>query len=56
VRAGERLELREKPVWQELEDFERLALLHKIAACGTRGLNRAAGITFEQIWEARRKG
>ncbi len=56
VRRADRLELREKPVWQDLEDHERLALLHKIAASGTRGLNREAGITFEQIWEARRLG
>ncbi len=56
VRRADRLELREKPIWQDLEDHERLALLHKIAASGTRGLNREAGITFEQIWEARRLG
>ena len=56
VRRADRLELREKPVWQDLEDHERLALLHKIAAHGTRSLNREAGITFEQIWEARRLG
>ncbi len=56
VRRADRLELREKPVWQNLEDHERLALLHKIAACGTRSLNREAGISFEQIWEARRLG
>ena len=56
VRRADRLELREKPVWQNLEDHERLALLHKIASCGTRALNREAGITFESIWEARRLG
>jgi hypothetical protein len=56
VRRADRLELREKPVWQDLEDHERLALLHKIASCGTRALNRESGISFEQIWEARRKG
>ena len=56
VRRADRLELREKPVWQDLEDHERLALLHKIAASGTRGLNREAGISFEQIWEARQLG
>ena len=56
VRRADRLELREKPVWQNLDDHERLALLHKIAASGTRALNREAGITFEQIWEARRLG
>ena len=56
VRRADRLELREKPVWQNLEDHERLALLHKIASCGTRHLNREAGITFEAIWEARRLG
>ena len=34
VRRADRLELREKPVWQDLDDHERLALLHKIAASG----------------------
>jgi hypothetical protein len=56
VRRADRLELREKPVWQDLDDHERLALLHKIALCGTRALNREAGISFEQILEARRLG
>jgi hypothetical protein len=53
VRREERLELRAKPVWQPLEDHERLALLHRIASCATRHLNREAGITFESIWQAR---
>lgn len=56
VRRADRLELREKPIFQELEDHERLALLHKIALCGTRALNRESGISFEQILEARRLG
>ena len=56
VRRGDRLELREKPVWQDLEDHERLALLHKIAASGTRSLNREAGISFEEILASRRCG
>ena len=56
VRRADRLELREKPVWQDLEDHERLALLHKIASSGTRALNREAGISFEEILEARRLG
>ena len=56
VRRADGLELREKPVWQHLDEHERLALLHKIAACGTRALNREAGISYERIWEARRLG
>ena len=44
VRRGEGLELLEKPVWHDLQDHERLALLHRIAAAGTRTLNREAGI------------
>lgn len=56
VRRADRLELRSKPVWQDLEDHERLALLHKIAASGTRSLNREAGISFEEILASRRLG
>ena len=54
--AARVLELRQKPVWQNAEDACRLAVLHKIAAAGTRALNRAAGIEFEDILEARRFG
>lgn len=56
VRRGTSLELRQKPVWRDAEESCRLALLHKIAAAGTRALNRAHGITFEEIFEARRLG
>lgn len=53
VRRGEELELRAKPIWQDLADFERLGLLHRIASAGTRSLNRDAGIHFEALLEAR---
>lgn len=56
VRRGGAVELRQKPVWQNAEDACRLAVLHKIAAAGTRALNRTQGIEFEAIMEARRLG
>lgn len=56
ARRGGGLELRQKPVWQDVEDACRLAVLHKIAAAGTRALNRANGIEFEDILNARRLG
>ena len=56
VREGEELTLRAKPIWQDLEDHERLGLLHRIAAAGVRTLNREAGIQFEAILESRARG
>lgn len=56
VRRGEALELCAKPIWQDLTDDERLGLLHRIAAAGTRALNREAGLAFEAILEARQRG
>ncbi|MBV9658527.1 MAG: hypothetical protein JO295_10495 [Verrucomicrobia bacterium] len=56
VRRNSTLELRQKPVWQDAGEACRLALLHKIAVAGTRALNRAQGIAFEDIFEARRLG
>ena len=56
VRRSGALELRQKPVWQDVEEPCRLAVLHKIAAAGTRALNRTQGIEFEDIMEARRLG
>lgn len=54
VRRGDGLELRARPIWQDLAEHERLGLLHRIAAAGCRALNREAGIEFEAIVEARR--
>jgi hypothetical protein len=44
-----------KPVWQETASENRLRFLQRIAAAGTRQLNRRLEITFEEIHETRRK-
>lgn len=53
VRCGETLCLERKPVWQQTSAAARLALLQRIALCGTRALNRSLGITFEERAGAR---
>lgn len=47
------LELVCKPVWQESPPEKRLQLLQRIAAAGTRVLNRQLGITFNDVLVAR---
>jgi hypothetical protein len=42
-----------KPVWQENTPENRLRLLHRIAASGTRALNRQLEITFEDVISVR---
>jgi hypothetical protein len=44
VQQNETLTLRRKPLWHESPDAARLRLLQKIAAAGTRQLNRQLGI------------
>ena len=53
VRCGETLCLERKPVWQETTAAARLALLQRIALCGTRALNAKLGISFDERIEAR---
>jgi hypothetical protein len=48
------LVLARKPVFQPAPWRNNLALLHRIAAAGTRGLNREHGIGFDEIAESRR--
>ena len=47
------LALMRKPVWQESATEKRLRLLQRIAAAGTRTLNRQLEITFEDVITAR---
>lgn len=44
-----------KPAWQETTPESRLRFLQRIAATGTRQLNRRLEISFEEILNARRK-
>ena len=52
--GGENLALVRKPLWQDIPEFSRLALLQRIALAGTRMLNARLGITFEDRIEAQR--
>lgn len=45
-----------KPVLQDAADDARLRLLQRIAIAGTRQLNRAHAITFEDIGNRRKRG
>jgi hypothetical protein len=53
VESSDALHLMRKPVWQETAPENRLRFLLRIAAAGTRGLNRQLGITFEQVMSVR---
>ena len=53
IESGESLELVRKPVWQDSGGQHSLWVLQRIAAAGTRHLNRQLGITFEDVMEAR---
>ena len=55
-RVGDALQLRRRPTLHPCEPSNRLALLQRIAAAGTRGLNSAHDVSVEAIWEARRRG
>lgn len=53
VDFGGELVLMRKPVWHEIAPEIRLGLLQRIAAAGTRVLNRQAEVTLDQILSAR---
>jgi hypothetical protein len=53
VETGESLMLARKPVWQETGKQHSLRILQRIAAVGTRQLNRQLGITFDGVVAAR---
>jgi hypothetical protein len=54
VESGESLTVVRKPVWQEIGRQCSLNVLRRIAAAGTRHLNRQLGITFEDVISVRR--
>jgi hypothetical protein len=47
--------LARKPPWHEVRSADRLKLLERIAAAGTRNLNRQLQITFEDVCTARNR-
>jgi hypothetical protein len=49
IRNGETLELTRRPILHEVDEAARLTLLHRIAMAGTRAINQAREITFEEI-------
>jgi hypothetical protein len=53
VESNGALELLRKPVWHKCPPEKRLLLLERIAAKGTRALNRQLEITFEDVQAAR---
>lgn len=54
ARNGNELELVSKPIWHEVSESRRLHFLQRIALAGTRAVNREAGITFDELNDARR--
>lgn len=54
VEADGSLDLRQKPAWHENSADARLQFLQRIAAAGTRQLNRSLEISFELIEAERR--
>ena len=56
VREGERLELRVRPEWREVDEPTRLTFLHRVAAGGSRATNREAGVDYLAIESERRGG
>jgi hypothetical protein len=55
VRAEDRLELRVRPEWRDVDEATRLTFLHRIAAAGTKATNREAGVDYLAI-ETERRG
>jgi len=53
VQSDGELVLMRKPAWQESAPDNRLWFLQRIAAAGTRALNRQLEITFEDVISAR---
>jgi hypothetical protein len=49
VESNGALRLMHKPIWQETTAEDRIRFLHRIAAAGTRALNRQLEITFDEI-------
>ncbi len=55
VERGDSLELRRKPTWHDTSPADRLRFLQRIAAAGTRLLNRQLEISFELIQDERKR-
>jgi hypothetical protein len=55
-RANQALKLVRRPTLHACEPSDRLALLQRVAAAGTRGLNTSHEVSLEEIWAARRRG
>jgi hypothetical protein len=53
IESDGELRLARKPVWHETEPEAELRFLERIAAAGTRVLNRTLDITFEDVTNAR---
>src|SRR5437762_10659652 len=49
IQSGSEFELGRKPVWHETNAESQLRFLQRVAASGTRVLNRALSITFDDI-------
>jgi hypothetical protein len=56
VEVGDSLVLARKPAWQDVGRQHSLAILQRIAAAGTRRLNRQLGITFDEVLALRSEG
>ena len=53
IESNNKLILARKPAWHEMEPESQLRFLERIAAAGTRVLNRTLDITFEAVAAAR---
>jgi hypothetical protein len=53
VETGDSLVVARKPAWRETGKEQCLRTLHRIAAAGTRQLNRQLGITFDDVMALR---
>ena len=56
VRESQRLELRVRPEWRDVDEATRLTFLHRIAAAGSKATNREAGVDYLAIESERRGG
>ncbi len=56
VRRDRALKLVQRPTLQPCRPVDRLVLLQRIAASGTRALSASHEISGPEIWEARRRG
>ena len=52
--SASNLNLVRKPTVIQCADAARLELLQRLAAFGTKEMNRQFGVEFEQVWEAAR--